>query len=330
MDFNNYIEEKVIESKETIKGKAIIAVSGGVDSSVAAAIVGKAIGENLHAIFVDTGYMRKNEGENVIEALHSVGINATLVDAADEFYSATELPNGTHYQLPLEQVVEPEIKRKIIGTKFIKIFEREAKKVGAEYLIQGTIAPDWIESGDGKIRDNIKSHHNVGALPEKMGLKLYEPNHELYKDEVRKAGRAFGFPKYITERQPFPGPGLAIRVIGPPNRENIAVVREANAILEEGIESAVESGKMEAPQQYLAVYLPGVKTVGVHGDVRSYAGAIALRCFSTSDFMSGIFSKVDLNVIEIISTKITNTLKDKINRVVYDVTNKPPGTTEWE
>jgi GMP synthase (glutamine-hydrolysing) len=243
-----------------------------------------------------------------------MGINHTMIDAREEFYSA------------MKGVTDPEEKRKIIGNKFIEIFESEAEEFGADYLVQGTIAPDWIESGD-EVRDTIKSHHNVGGLPEEMGLDLIEPLRDLYKDEVRKVARELGLP--TAEKQPFPGPGLAIRVMGEATPERTEIVREACHIVEEEIEKAVDDGKIERPWQYFAVLLP-VKTVGVQGDKRAYGYTVAVRAVQSLDAMTANFSDIPPEILEKISTRITNKMKDEVNRVVYDVTNKPPGTIEWE
>jgi len=309
-----FIDETVSKLKEEITGKALIAFSGGVDSSVCAALVNKAIGKQLIAVHVDTGYMRKNESKNVKKFMEEIGLNYHFVDASKDFYTA------------LKGVEDPEKKRKIIGEKFIRIFEKVAEKENVKYLVQGTIAPDWIESG-GQLRDTIKSHHNVGGLPETMTLKLVEPLRDLYKDEVRKIARVLKLS--ASERQPFPGPGLAIRIIGEATPERTEIVREACDIVEREIEAAVEKGLMEMPWQYFAVLLP-VKSVGVHGDKRAYGYVIAVRAVHSIDAMTCAFSKFPNEVIDRISTRITNSMKDKVNRVVYDVTNKPPGTVEWE
>ena len=316
MMFNpdKFIEEETERLKREVKGKAIIAASGGVDSTVCAAIVGKALGERLLAVYVDTGFMRKGETASVDKMLGRLGVNHVVVDASDEYFDA------------LKGVIEPETKRKIIGEKFIRVFEREAKKFGAEYLVQGTIAPDWIESGGG-IRDTIKSHHNVGGLPKDMNLKLVEPLRDLYKDEVRKVGRALKIE--VAEKQPFPGPALAIRIMGEPTREAVEIVREACAIAEEEIEKAAAAGKMKLPWQYFAVLLP-VRSVGVQGDIRAYGYTIAVRAVDSVDAMTANYSKIPHDVLEQISIRITNKMKAKVNRVVYDVTNKPPSTIEWE
>ena len=311
---NKFIEEKTAELKEIIKDKAIIAVSGGVDSTTAAVLVHKAIGDNLVSVMVDTGFMRKNECKDTEDLLKGMGLNFRVVDGSEEYYEA------------LKGIIEPEHKRKIIGEKFIRIFEKVARSEECRYLVQGTIAPDWIESGGG-LRDTIKSHHNVGGLPEEMDLILVEPLRDLYKDEVRKVARALGLP--VSERQPFPGPGLAIRIMGEATRERAVIVREACAIVEEELEKAADAGKMELPWQYFAVLLP-IKSVGVHGDVRVYGETVSVRAVSSIDGMSAAYSKIPHDVLERISIRITNTMKEKVNRVVFDITNKPPGTIEWE
>jgi GMP synthase (glutamine-hydrolysing) len=313
-DPEKFVNNAVEELKEAIKGKAVIGMSGGVDSSVAAVLVDKAIGENLVAVYVDTGYMRKGETEFLGTMMDEMGLNHRIVDASREFYEA------------LNGVIDPEQKRKIIGEKFIRVFEREAKDTEAKYLVQGTIAPDWIESGGG-LRDTIKSHHNVGALPEEMDLELVEPLRDIYKDEVRKVARYLKIP--VAERQPFPGPGLAVRILGEASPEATEIVREACAITEEEIELAVEQGKMEMPWQYFAVLLP-VKSVGVQGDIRAYGYTIGVRAVQSVDAMTAAYSKLPHEVLDKISIRISNTLKDKVNRIVYDITNKPPGTIEWE
>ncbi|HVL87860.1 MAG TPA: glutamine-hydrolyzing GMP synthase [Candidatus Thermoplasmatota archaeon] len=310
-----FVEEQVAEVRKTVTGHAIIATSGGVDSSVAAVIVQRAIGDRLHCVFVDTGYMRKDEPAQVRESLTKAGLNVDFVDARQDYYAA------------LAGVTDPERKRKIIGEKFVRIFEREARKFDAKWLVQGTIAPDWIESG-GELRDTIKSHHNVGGLPKDLGLALCEPLRDLYKDEVRKTARHLGLA--LSERQPFPGPGLAIRVIGEATPERTETVREACFIVEDEIEKAVKAGKMQAhPWQYFAVLLP-VRTVGVHGDVRAYGDTVAVRAVESLDAMSAAYTRIPHEVLEKISVRITNTLGKKVNRVVYDITHKPPGTVEWE
>ena len=309
-----FIEKTVIELQEKIEGTALIAFSGGVDSTVCAALVNRAVGDQLIAVHVDTGYMRKNESENVKKMMSNMNLNFKFVDASKEFYAS------------LKDIEEPEKKRKIIGEKFIHIFEKVAEEEEIECLVQGTIAPDWIESGD-ELRDTIKSHHNVGGLPEDMKLKLIEPLRDLYKDEVRKVARVLGLK--ISEKQPFPGPGLAIRIIGKATPERTEIVREACDIVEKEIEDAVKKGSMEKPWQYFAVLLP-VKTVGVQGDKRAYGYTVAIRAVQSVDAMTCKYSDIPHEVLDGISIRITNTLGDKINRIVYDITNKPPGTVEWE
>jgi GMP synthase (glutamine-hydrolysing) len=313
-DPDRFIKDSVEQLRKTIDGRAVIACSGGVDSTVAAVLASRAIGDRLLTIYVDNGLMRKGETEYVDRMLADLKVNHKIVDASDEFFDA------------LKGVIDPEMKRKIIGERFIRVFEREANAFGAKYLVQGTIAPDWIESGGG-IRDTIKSHHNVGGLPEKMDLKLVEPLRDLYKDEVRKVARSLGIA--VAERQPFPGPALAIRVLGEVTREAVELAREANAIVEEEIQLAARRGEMKIPWQYFAVVLP-VRSVGVQGDIRAYGRTIVVRAVDSVDGMTANYSRIPHEVLERISIRITNTLKDRVNRVVYDITNKPPATIEWE
>jgi len=313
-DPGKFTAEAIEKLKSDIDDNAIITCSGGVDSIVATVLVNRAVGKKLLAVHVDTGFMRKNESQEVVKMMDNMGINYSFIDASQEFYDA------------LKGVEEPEEKRRIIGEKFIRVFEKAAREIEAKYLVQGTIAPDWIESG-GDLRDTIKSHHNVGALPKDIELTLVEPLRDLYKDEVRKLGRYLEIE--FSERQPFPGPGLAIRIIGEATEEAAFIVRECCAIVEEELELAAEEEKMEIPWQYFAVLTP-VKTVGVQGDVRAYGYTVAVRAVQSIDGMTAAYSKVPHEVLEKISNRITNTMKDKVNRVVYDITNKPPGTIEWE
>lgn len=313
-DPEKFVEEAVKEIKNLVKGKALIACSGGVDSTVCAVLAHKALGNNLYALHVNTGLLRKGEPEEVKELFKQIGIRLNYLDASDRFFEA------------LKGVIDPEEKRKIVGELFIRIFEEFAEKHGIDYLIQGTIAPDWIESGD-QLRETIKSHHNVGGLPENVKLKIVEPLRDLYKDEVRKIAKYLNLP--IHEKQPFPGPGFAVRVVGEITREKVEIVREACAIVEEEIEKASKEGRMKRPWQYFAVLLP-VRTVGVHGDKRAYGYTIAIRAIDSVDAMSGSFSRIPYDVIDRIATRISNEMGDKVTRVVYDVTNKPPATIEWE
>ncbi len=310
----DFIKDSVGEIKEKVgDGKAIIALSGGVDSSTAAVLASKALGKKLTAVFIDTGLMRKDEPELVNKIFtEDFDLNFRFVDARDRFFKA------------LKGVLDPEDKRKIIGEEFIRVFEEEAKKTGAGYLIQGTIYPDRIESG---LKDaaTIKTHHNVGGLPDVLGLEIIEPLMDLYKDEVRVVARKLGLPAEIAERHPFPGPGLAIRILGEVTPESVEIVREADAIVKEEIKKA---GLEDDLWQFFAVLLP-VKSVGVQGDVRTYRNTIALRIVQSVDGMTANFAEIPYNVLEKISTRVTNEIP-QVNRVVYDLTHKPPGTIEWE
>ena len=314
MDAQMLIDEAVAIIKDKIDDIAIIACSGGIDSTVAAVMANNAVGDMLHCVYVDTGFMRKGETEEVREMLTDLGLNLKVVDASERFFKH------------LEGVTEPEEKRKVIGEQFIRVFEEEQVICGAKYLVQGTIAPDWIESGGGD-RDVIKSHHNVGGLPEDVDLTIVEPLRDFYKDEVRNMAAEMGIPS--SNRQPFPGPGLAVRVLGDLTRERTEACREACAIVEEEFETAAEAGEMEIPWQYFAALLP-VSSVGVHGDARVYGETIVVRAVRSIDGMSARYSEIPHAILQKISTRITNTLKGHVNRVVYDITHKPPGTIEWE
>ncbi|HKM09175.1 MAG TPA: glutamine-hydrolyzing GMP synthase [Candidatus Methanomethylophilaceae archaeon] len=312
-DADAFIRDAEASVKEQIKGKAIIACSGGVDSSAAAVLAGRVLGSDLLAVFVDTGLMRKDEPEEVNEMFRDTGINFKTVDASEEYFDA------------LKGVTDPERKRKIIGEKFIRIFEREAKDFGAKYLIQGTIAPDVIESGEGN-KGLIKSHHNVGGLPEEIDMTLVEPLRELYKEDVRKVARKLGIKS--SERQPFPGPGLAVRCLGEVTMDNVRIVREACHIVEDELEKAAAKGKMKIPWQYFAVLLP-TRSVGMRGSERAYGRTIAIRAVESSDGMTASHSDIPLTVLNRISKRITDSMED-VSRVVYDLTDKPPATVEWE
>ena len=313
-DAKALIEDQVAKIRAKVGGKAIIACSGGVDSVVSAVIASKAIGDRLLAVYVDTGLMRKGETEEVRGMLGSLNINFRILDAADGFFEA------------LKGITDPEAKRKAIGEKFIRCFEKEAKEFGAEYLVQGTIAPDVIESGkDGE--GLVKSHHNVGGIPKEMGLELVEPLIDLYKDEVRQVARLLGIRE--SERQPFPGPGLSVRCLGEVTPESIDVVREACHIVEDEILKASKEGKMELPWQYFAVLLP-TRSVGVYEGRRAYGRTVVIRAILSKDGMTAKCAKIPFEVLDSISARITDGLGGRINRVVYDVTGKPPATIEWE
>ena len=309
-----FTEEAIARLKTELTDKAIIAASGGVDSTVAAVLAARAAGDNLLAIYVNTGYMRLNETKFVSSMLENLGVQYKVIDASKRFYEG------------LRGVIDPEEKRKIIGELFIRVFEEEARKYGGKFLVQGTIAPDWIESGGG-LRDTIKSHHNVGGLPEDMEMELCEPIRELYKDEVRSLAEFLKVS--VAHRQPFPGPGLAVRVMGEATPERTEVVRQACHIAEEEMELASERNEMELPWQYFAVLIP-VKTVGVQGDVRAYGNTIAVRAVHSYDAMTAQSVDIPYSVLKKISERITRELKSDVNRVVYDITDKPPGTIEWE
>lgn len=312
-DEKNIIGRMVAETSERIRDKkAIVALSGGVDSSVAAVIAGRAIGKNLVAVYVDTGLMRRGETEFIKNAFAD-RLNLKIIDAQDKFFSA------------LKGVTDPEQKRKIIGNLFIEIFTQIAEEEGAEFLVQGTIYSDRIESGVTKNSSSIKSHHNVGGLPKNMRLKLHEPLRELYKDEVRKIAGELGLPREITGRQVFPGPGMSIRILGEVTPENAEIIKKANSIVEEEMISA---GLYDKVWMSFAVLLP-LKSVGIQGDSRTYKRAIAVRVVESKDAMTANFSRVPYDVLEKISTRITNEIKE-VNRVVYDISNKPPATMEWE
>ena len=295
-------------------GTALLALSGGVDSSVAAALMAEAIGDRLTCVFIDHGLMRKNEGDEVEAAFKPWPIRFVRVDAEQRFLSR------------LAGVTEPEQKRKIIGAEFIRAFEEEARRIGgADYLVQGTIYPDVIESGLGSSAV-IKSHHNVGGLPDDIGFKgIVEPLRMLFKDEVRALGRDLGLPDAFVERQPFPGPGLAIRIIGEITREKLDTLREADAIFREEL---ALSGVSKELSQYFAV-LTSMRSVGVMGDGRTYDYTLALRAVKTDDFMTADWARIPYDVLDRVSSRIVNEVKG-VNRIVYDITSKPPATIEWE
>jgi len=311
----DFIKTAVEEIRQTIdEGRAIVALSGGIDSSTVTALAAKALGKNLTAVFVNHGFMREGEPEFVERAFGKLGINFVSVDAKEQFLQR------------LKGVTDPEEKRRIIGREFVRVFEKIAKQVGAAYLIQGTIYPDRIESGFRKFSDKIKTHHNVAGLPTEMEFKaVVEPLRDLYKDEVRKVAEKLGLPKDIVWRQPFPGPGLAVRVTGEVTKEKVAIVRKADHIVTEEIEKA---GLKDGLWQYFAV-LADTKSTGVKGDSRAYGYTIVVRAVESREAMTASFAKVPYDVLEKISTRITNEISSVV-RVVYDITHKPPATIEWE
>ena len=315
------IQESVVRIRRQVGGERVLAaVSGGVDSSVAAALVHKAIGDQLVAVFVDTGLLRKNEGEQVAAAFRgNLGAELLTVEASDEFFSA------------LRGVTEPEQKRKIVGEKFIRLFEKQAMQLGQpRFLVQGTIYPDVVESSapDRNKAERIKTHHNVGGLPEDMQFELVEPLRYLFKDEVRAVGEALGLPEALVWRQPFPGPGLTVRCLGEVTPERVLRLRAADAILLEELSNAGFLGKKSETSQAFMVLLP-VRSVGVMGDQRTYQESAAIRAVTTEDFMTADWARLPHDLLGRVSNRIVNEV-DGINRVVYDITSKPPATIEWE
>ena len=316
---DSFVEQAVQALRAKIgNGKVLCALSGGVDSSVCAAMLAKAVGKQLTCVFVDHGLLRKNEREEVCRVFGEGGgfdINFVCVDARQRFYDK------------LAGKTEPEAKRKIIGEEFIRVFEEEAKKIGAvDFLAQGTIYPDVVESGLGGESATIKSHHNVGGLPDYVDFKeIVEPLRDLFKDEVRRVGTELGLPESVVQRQPFPGPGLAIRIMGEVTREKLETLRDADYIFREEVAKAGLAGKI---WQYFAV-ITNSRTVGVQGDFRTYENVIALRAVTSVDAMTADWARIPFDVLEKVSNRITNEVPHA-NRIVYDITSKPPATIEWE
>ena len=313
-DPKGFIAQAVERLRAEVPGKAIVAASGGIDSTAAAVLAERALGERARAVFVDTGLLRAGEAEKAGELFRASRFAYRKVEASERFLAA------------LRGIRDPERKRRRIGAEFVRLFEEEAAEFGTDRLVQGTIAPDWIESG-GALRDTIKTHHNVGGIPKRSRLVLVEPLRDLYKDEVRAVARELGIPE--ADRQPFPGPGLAVRVHGAVDRERVRRARVANAVVEEEVDRAVAAKEMTQPWQYFAVLLDA-KTVGVTGDNRVHGEAVSVRVVNSVDAMTATASAVPGEVLGRIARRITRELPGEVVRVLYDVTDKPPATIEWE
>ncbi len=314
-EMGDFIREKIEEIRREVgESKVIAALSGGVDSTVASVLVHRAVGDRLHCFFIDHGLLRLGEREEVERNLRSLGLPLEVVDAGDLFLER------------LRGVEDPEEKRRIIGNTFIEVFEREAQKVeGARFLLQGTLYPDVVESAGIKGSAKIKTHHNVGGLPEKMNLRLLEPFRELFKDEVREIGKLLGLPKEILGRHPFPGPGLAIRIVGEVNREDLDILRKADHIF---VEELKKNGFYDRVWQAFAVLLP-IRSVGVMGDVRTYEKVVALRAVESTDGMTADWYRFPYDFLDRVMRRIINEVRG-VGRVVYDISSKPPSTIEWE
>jgi GMP synthase (glutamine-hydrolysing) len=309
-----FVAEAVERLRADVPGRTIVAASGGIDSTAAALLAQRALGDRARAVFVDTGLLRAGEAERVADLFRASGLAYRPVEASERFLSA------------LRGVRDPERKRKRIGAEFVHLFQEQATEFDTDRLVQGTIAPDWIESG-GALRDTIKTHHNVGGIPRSSRLVLVEPLRDLYKDEVRAVARELGIPE--ADRQPFPGPGLAVRVHGAIDRDRLRRARVANAVVEEEVERAVAAQEMSRPWQYFAVLLDA-KTVGVTGDNRVHGEAVSVRIVESVDAMTATASAVPPAVLARIARRITRELAREVVRVLYDVTDKPPATIEWE
>jgi GMP synthase (glutamine-hydrolysing) len=316
-NMDSFINKSIIDIKSKVgNDRVLLGLSGGVDSSVAALLLSKAIGNNLFCFFINNGLLRKNEFNEVLDSYKSIGLNIQGIDSENIFLDA------------LHGVSDPELKRKIIGNKFVEIFEKEANKLGGvKWLGQGTVYPDVIESvsATGGPSAKIKSHHNVGGLPEKMNLKIIEPLREIFKDEVRKVGKNLGLDDKILNRHPFPGPGLAIRIIGEVNKTNISILKEVDYIF---IKSLIDYDLYKDVWQAGAMFLP-IKTVGVMGDERTYENVVSLRAVTSTDGMTADWAHLPVEFLSKVSNEIINKVKG-VNRVVYDISSKPPATIEWE